>query len=561
MNIYKAAEVVGTILISFIFFTLFLSTLLFFVGISITTLTIFISLLLSLFIGWIMGKNRLNTMPYKVFTISCLLSVISIIFFTYVSGKMLDITWDGQSYHKPAILFFEKGWNPFYDFLGKDVINHIWINHYAKGPWIFSSTLMSITGIIEQGKSINLLLIFSAFLFSLSAFYKITKNHVYSFIFALFVALNPVSVNQASSFYVDGQIGSLITCLVALSILLYHEYNKLYLLLFCFCLTLLINVKFTGLVYAVILSIGLIALLFFTNKTKLKKIIPILLITGIIGSFVVGYNPYVTNMLSKGHPFHPLAGKETVDIMTGNSPVDLYENRLASLYQSVFSYSSNYRVKPEMKIPFTIHRSEIDAFRGVDTRIGGFGPLFGGIIIITLLSLLFLIRNMHKKVIPYFIILSVILVSIFINPEPWWARYIPQLWIVPILVLSLCVSGLYKLNKTVKWIAIPLILSLYTINIVFTTGAHYLFVYESSQTLNQQLKILRDHSIEEPLKVSLQRFKYSTERRLSEGEVNYNHGDIEGCSYKVTLLGTTPDDQICIQNQEVYNDFINISKD
>src|SRR5205085_2401000 len=30
-----------------------------------------------------------------------------------------------------------------------------------------------------------------------------------------------------------------------------------------------------------------------------------------------------------------------------------------------------------------------------------------------------------------------LLSTVFINPEPWWARYVPQLWLVPLLLVTL----------------------------------------------------------------------------------------------------------------------------
>ncbi len=33
----------------------------------------------------------------------------------WISGWFYDVSFDGQWYHQDAILFFSKGWNPYYD--------------------------------------------------------------------------------------------------------------------------------------------------------------------------------------------------------------------------------------------------------------------------------------------------------------------------------------------------------------------------------------------------------------------------------------------------------------
>jgi len=90
-----------------------------------------------------------------------------------------------------------------------------------------------------------------------------------------------------------------------------------------------------------------------------------------------------------------------------------------------------------MKLPFTVQPGEWDQFDVADQRVGALGPLFGGALLVSLLTagiVLALGGRRSSLVMIVLGIAGVSLATVLINPEAWLVRYTPQLWLVPILV-------------------------------------------------------------------------------------------------------------------------------
>ncbi|WP_432775594.1 hypothetical protein AAFJ72_20935 [Brevibacillus gelatini] len=372
-----------------------------------------------------------------------------------ISANTFDLSFDGQTYHQEAIILLKNGWNPVHDapvskplpqtietMDSKEILSafHLWINHYAKGPWMLDAVMYKLTDQIEVGKIFNLLLIAASFFFSLAALrVAFPAKKRLGIVLALLLAGNPVSVTQATSYYIDGQLGSLVLIICALGYLLLKRYHIWIVLALCSALMLLAQIKFTALVYAVLLGCALLVLFFFYDRQKRwKSLLAWLAASLVVTVLVVGYNPYVTNTLGKGHPFYPLAGKGAVDIMTSNSPRDFKDiGSLSKLAISLFAKSENIARPNEttLKWPFTVSLSELAAFVSPDVRVAGFGPWFGGAVLIALLLALgLLVGAERKKAVPFFIASGILLVTVLVNPESWWARYVPQLWLIPVIV-------------------------------------------------------------------------------------------------------------------------------
>ena len=104
-----------------------------------------------------------------------------------------------------------------------------------------------------------------------------------------------------------------------------------------------------------------------------------------------------------------------------------------------------------MKLPIKVYKTEIDELYAADTRIGGFGPLYALVFILTIPVFIYSIIKILKseKDKAQYIILPIIaiLLSSLLVKEIWWARYVPQLYLFQIGTL---VSLIYmrKYNKT-----------------------------------------------------------------------------------------------------------------
>ena len=115
------------------------------------------------------------------------------------------------------------------------------------------------------------------------------------------------------------------------------------------------------------------------------------------------------------------------------------KSRLEKFARSLFSRSEDaqFPYPSQLKIPFMVYISELKAFGspGPDTRVGGFGPLFSGILIYGFLLGLATGFCQKKKIWPMAQAMAIVFLTILVNPECWWSRFAPQTWVVPFIVI------------------------------------------------------------------------------------------------------------------------------
>jgi hypothetical protein len=120
---------------------------------------------------------------------------------------------------------------------------------------------------------------------------------------------------------------------------------------------------------------------------------------------------------------------------------------LEKLFVSIFSRSENLgpwsdTSLPVLKAPFSVSFAELHEFAAVDVRISGWGPLFSGILIATMLCSLALVARRMTVVGNWPSISMVISYSLIalVFPEGWWARYAVYLPLIPALIAFLAFS-------------------------------------------------------------------------------------------------------------------------
>ncbi len=479
-NISKLFFLLASSVYIFIFTIVAINTFLFVVGCSVSKWSLIASFFITILILRFPARGYFssNYLPVLIFTL-VLLFLVSL-FSIINAGNVYDIGYDGQSYHQETIIHLSSGWNPFHEEI--ETKHPLWVNHFPKSSHIVAAALYQMTDNIEAGKASNLLLIAATLFLAISFFlqFEEIKLH-YSIALSIVFSLNPVSVFQINSFYLDGQIASLLTSLMFLSGLLYISVDKFKLAVFAIIIVSLVGIKFTSLVYSLIFVLGFLTLLFvLKQKATMKRVILFAASAYLISIFVIGYNPYVTNIINKGNPFYPLTGKNKVDIISSNLPADLNnKNRFEKLLLTTFSTPQNYvgnTSNLKFKPPFAFDLSELQVFTP-DIRIGGLGILWGTILTISFVGILLILVNKkgYKEYFIYmYISLITILVSVIINPECWWARYVPQFWLVPAIV---CFGMLFFKNNLVKLTSVILMIFL-SANAAF---ASYTSMYYSNQ--------------------------------------------------------------------------------
>jgi hypothetical protein len=386
-------------------------------------------------------------------------------------ASFVDRSWDGLAYHQPAIRALLAGWNPLWDgpLPLADAPDNLWVNHYPKAAWLAEAAVAAALGAVEPAKGLQGIVLGAAFLLTHAALRARGLRPVAAVAGAVVLAGNPVALAQLPSFYVDGLNASLMTCLFAMTLLLWQRGSSdpwlrgVLLAGIGGALAFMINLKFTGVPYALFFAAGTSALFALGGRPwrPLSLTAVAALAFGVGG---LGFDPYATNLLRKGHPFYPVRGPGAVDFLSPQLvPAFHQRHRFSQLWLTLMSRASNRNEMPVGKAPLSlsIDPDEWQALAYADLRIGGFGPLFGaGVLAAGVLAVGVVAAGRRRTqeretqrtprgrpwLGPQGLLLGgggLLLTSAFCTPGVWWARYVPQLWLVPagLVVLGVVESG------------------------------------------------------------------------------------------------------------------------
>jgi hypothetical protein len=487
---------VGGLLIITIAITLLIVTLGFFAGVTVSKWQFPAGFLISAGLYHRVAKPYYSHFrSYSAVILICLGLIISSVI---IATKFYDVSYDGQSYHMEEIYQLKNGWNPAKGELADSVNMALYIDHYSKGVEIPQSTLYSLTEHIESGKATNLILLIASFCLTLALLLHGNKlSGSRCILISLFTALNPVAVNQLLTTYVDGQLAIMLLCFVVVAIRAISAGTNFSFLLLASIVIITANIKFTGLVYIVLFSFAFLTWLAVVNYQKLffRKAFLVTLFSGLVAVLIVGYSTYVENTIVHNHPFYPLMGENKVDIMQHNLPPGFEDYSAATkFFLSLFSHSENAMVgnnhQVQLKIPFTFNKDDVINSYAIDTRIAGFGAMFSGLIMLSVILILVLLikyydRWKYRK--NWLYLMGLIIISIVVMPESWWARYVPQFWYLPILVLLM--SELY-MDHQLNIFKLLMYLCL-VINVSFTLLS-FRYNFMMSRLINAQLKEIKD---------------------------------------------------------------------
>lgn len=496
---------------------------LFFFHIEVSRFHLAICILLNIIIFFFLYRKKTDN---KIKIISIVLSLIILLLAIFMSKNYLDLSWDGNSYHKDAVGLLKNGWNPVYenyidtyekvenrnmDYIGDTVqtTHGFWQTNYPKATWLIGSTIYAVTDDIESAKAYNILILYITFALLAYLFFQWSKKSFLSMVIAGLSALNPILLVQLFTFYIDGFMGNLLILLIFFMFLFVTENTifkkkELYFIIGAL-LMLIINTKFTGFGYAGIFCLAYY-LFYIFKKIKSKKtkelICPTILfaVITVIAVAVIGFSPYIKNLVDHKQIFYPLQGENKVDIVTYNQPAE-FQNK-STLYKSfvsLFSKTSNANasngITIERKIPFTVDKSELSYLSLCDARIGGFGVWFSGILLISILICFFYLIRIYCKDKQKFLVLILPLVVsiglILLIGESWWARYIPFIYIFPIYAL------LFLLIEKRKW-KYPMLFAIIVmmlINIGFFIRYNTIVNNKTSLTIMRNIDTLQNQNV------------------------------------------------------------------
>ncbi len=526
---------------------LIITSCLYLIKISITVFNLPLAFILSVIELYFIKKDKIkNIIVTSIITI--IIFLISII----ISGNIYDKSFDGNAYHKEAIGLLKNGWNPTYEFLedfGKkndlSTIHYLFVETYPKATWIYGASVYKLTNNIETAKSFNFIFLFVPIIIVVYLINKYNKQKGLALIMGLAVGCFPIIWQQILSLYVDGFMGyTLLLTIIYMYLLTKEENNKEYFFIIGSLLIILINIKYTGLMYAGIFCLGyyfyyLIMKIKNKEYNKLLKFTLRFVAIVLVGVLLVGSNSYVKNVIDHKNPLYPLIGQDKVDIMTELEPVSFeHKSALRKSIISLFSYTANIgrfnNQEPHFKIPFTVKEYELRQI-SEDTRIGGFGVWFGGIFIISMviIGIHFLINIKNKNydsLIMFGIPIIIILGFMTFMSDGWWARYSPQIFFVSLMALYLLLKHEKKIINLIGYGLMSLII----INTSLCGVNLYKGLIVSKNTISIRNNIKNKKIYIEPSN------KYVT-------GLYYNFEDLN-CEYTVVPYGTLKNKQYFISD-------------
>jgi hypothetical protein len=487
---------IGSILIAFDCSIQVVSSILFATGVPLDWFQVPLATAMAAGFGWWVARHYAEGDRGRAFGVAAGISITAFLLFALLSSQLYDVSWDGQTYHAEAIAQLAAGWNPFRGQLLPPVDYPTELAFFAKGPWISAAALYRLTGSFEAGKAFHPTLMLACCLFwvaALRSLEKITRG--LTCLLGVMVALNPVSTYQMHSYYVDGQLSSLLATTIALLLLIGRRGDRPLLAVLALVVILTINAKLTGALYLGIIGSGYWLWFARACKPRRAELAAWLLAGGALGGLLVGYNPYITQfakfLITKGNAFYPhpswraIVSIESQGIFPGTG-------RFARLMLSLLAPSQVTPTPPvTIKLPLTFTWLEIKQFAYPDVRVGGFGPLFSGALLLSVAALPLLVwrdRQRLRNSSILYLLVALIGISALSFSETWWARFAPQLWLLPLLVgvVGLVVAD----HGRSRWLSLALILILLFNDLMI--GARYVtFAFQQSRAVAQQLATLK----------------------------------------------------------------------
>jgi hypothetical protein len=516
-NLANHALLIGIDLLCLVVATLVSASLLMLLGFSGLEYGILAAVLITAGVAWYGVGRFFSAQRVRVWITHLTAVSVILIVSTALASAWMDTTRDGQGYHSEAILSLAEGWNPYQTNTPADTVYPEWIGFFSKGAWVNAAVLYRLTGNIEAGKAFSMVLLLASLAVAYATFRTQPNLPVrHAAILSLLLAFNPVSVYQLFSFYVDGQLASCLVILVCLLLLLARRFDRLLLLALCMVTLYIVNVKLNGAIYLALLLGGYVLWLLVRRRDERWWVIRSLVVTGLIAVGFVGYNPYISQygreFIASGNPFYPTQWYDLIQIEINTPAGLLNQDRWTRIALSILSQAQVGLGPGTLKTPFSFFPEELLNFRYPDTRLGGFGPFFSGALILAAIIALAGVwrrrsafaqirtqgfRVMSEAAFPG-LILVLLLVSVLISDQGWWARYAPQFWMLPVLTVALA------LPSASVWLRRMVLVVVFTlfINVILIVSVYLALGVLDQSTLRQELRQLQARSVTTPLEVN-----------------------------------------------------------
>lgn len=472
------------------------------------------------------------------------------------SAWYLDLSWDGQWYHQTAIYAIAADWNPLSDPM-RPFADHLelWPRHYAKGPWYLAAAIYSTFGSVEAGKCVTLLAVSASFFAVAGAALQWGMTRRRAVMSALLVAINPVATSELATFMIDGVMIGFLVVVAAAVFSAFHRPTTASICAGTAASLVSINTKFTGLIFLcfIVVAGGLWVLLRKPQCTLRYSLLVVLRL--VVGVGVLGYNPYVTNTLERHHPLYPVLGTAAFPSLTAQNRegIELYEtpknlvgkSRFVRLAYATFGRPSNApyhnQANAQLMWPLTARWRDLFCYRFHETRVAGFGPFFGGALILAFGLLFWLLREGGSGRAAVGLALATLVASLSISQHLWWPRYGPQMWLVPIVPAIFAFgTARSRVASRISWALLGTLL----MSALVVTTIRLKWETRATITLRRQLDDLAKASrAGKDIEVAPKMFEVATEGRLKRWRINHRrspHFELKGAAQLMSVVEDYP---------------------
>ena len=358
---------------------------------------------------------------------------------------VVDSSWDANWYHYPAAIALDKGWNPIwhprlagfgpewdpkrYSFWINEM--HLpWFEVFPKAKWYLSAIWVGVFQRIESGNFSGPYYVIATFLF-VSWLLRDRMARGWRWSLAAAAAVHPTAMAHLTCGYVDGLLASLLTIGAFAFWGMARKNCRVSAVVCAMVLPLAVGVKFTGAVYAALLTLAFLAA-YWRRPAFWKTAGAIILF-----ALVIGANPYITNTIRFGSPIYPLLG------LRKDYPTADIASYQALPYVQEMSTPTRFVVSLLLCDPASWAAAGKDVtwwrkwsgYRDVgifwvDLRLGGFGYWFR---IGFLLSLVLALIAARDRAL--WLAGGAFLLGALIHGNSSYARLVPQIAAIPSLLL------------------------------------------------------------------------------------------------------------------------------
>ncbi len=374
------------------------------------------------------------------------------------AAGFFDVSWDGNSIHKPIAGLLANGWNPFRQTLdafanGTDFLpyNPNWaefqIDMQPKAAHLIAAAFYAFTGSIEAGKLFNLAGM-AACVCILAPMIRDTVRIHFSvaLLISALVCANPIALAQVLTFYTDGFTFQLLT--VTASALLYAALRPegrfalparaAAFAALCLAVNTAQMAVWLCAMYCLVYYLVRVVAIAQTGapvperRRQRKRLLIFLAAAAVCALVVLGAGTYGVNLVRHGNPFYGMPGGGPGDQKLNawmSIPVQNL-SKAGQFFASLFApASTGLFERVSLKVPFSFGAQEW-SLSALDTNVGGWGPFFSGIFLLSVAVIFTAAYRLAKRRTrrgKYLVmIVFIVILPVFLLPYLYSARYYQQ---------------------------------------------------------------------------------------------------------------------------------------